>query len=148
MLAARLGWRRFTDLVITALFTCAGSTPLHAAEGVPANEDLRHVRAPDGSRVFIRVTDATADGGRHHLWLVDVGANTARQLTFSPAADKSGEHNGRWLGAMLQYPRDNHGPLGANMYGFPSTEPWHGFDARRRLVQFFKTAFDRSDAGN
>jgi hypothetical protein len=28
------------------------------------------------------------------------------------------------------------------MYGYPSTEPWHGFDARRRLVQFIKTAFD------
>jgi dipeptidyl aminopeptidase/acylaminoacyl peptidase len=45
---------------------------------------------------------------------------------------------------LLQYPRDNHGPLGSNMYGFPSTEPWHGFDARRRLVLFIKTAFDKS----
>ncbi len=45
---------------------------------------------------------------------------------------------------MLQYPRDNHGPLGTNMYGFPNTEPWHGFDARRRLVQFIKTAFDKT----
>jgi dipeptidyl aminopeptidase/acylaminoacyl peptidase len=44
---------------------------------------------------------------------------------------------------MLQYPRDNHGPLGMSMYGFPSTEPWHGFDARRRLVEFIKTAFDK-----
>jgi dipeptidyl aminopeptidase/acylaminoacyl peptidase len=48
---------------------------------------------------------------------------------------------------MLQYPRDDHGPLGANMYGFPSTEPWHGFDARRRLVQFIKAAFDKSLGG-
>jgi dipeptidyl aminopeptidase/acylaminoacyl peptidase len=48
---------------------------------------------------------------------------------------------------MLQYPRDNHGPLASNMYGFPSTEPWHGFDARRRLVQFIKAAFDKSGAG-
>jgi dipeptidyl aminopeptidase/acylaminoacyl peptidase len=49
---------------------------------------------------------------------------------------------------MLQYPRDNHGPLGMNMYGFPSTEPWHGFDARRRLVLFIKTAFDKGGGGS
>ncbi|HEY2780779.1 MAG TPA: prolyl oligopeptidase family serine peptidase [Steroidobacteraceae bacterium] len=87
-------------------FFCAGSASLHAADGgVPSNEDLRHVRAlaeprvsPDGGRVLIRVTDATADGGRQHLWLVDVGANTARQITYSPAADKQGEREGRWLG--------------------------------------------------
>jgi hypothetical protein len=105
MLARRLGWRRCIYFVM-ALLVCVGSLRLHAAEGgVPSNEDLRHVRAlaepqvsPDGSRVLIRVTDATADGGHHHLWLVDVGANTARQLTFSPAIDKVGEHNGRWLG--------------------------------------------------
>ena len=54
--------------------------------------------SPDGTRVLIRVTDATADGGHQHLWLLDVGSNTARQLTFSPTADKFGEHNGRWLG--------------------------------------------------
>ena len=105
MLARRLGWRRCIYFVM-ALLVCVGSVRLHAAEGgVPSNEDLRHVRAlaepqvsPDGSRVLIRVTDATADGGHHHLWLVDVGANTARQLTFSSAIDKVGEHNGRWLG--------------------------------------------------
>jgi dipeptidyl aminopeptidase/acylaminoacyl peptidase len=105
MLTARLGRQRRSRLMM-ALFACAASVPLHAAEdGVPSNEDLRHVRAigepqvsPDGGRVLIRVTDATADGGRQHLWLVDVGANTARQLTYSPAADKVGEHNARWLG--------------------------------------------------
>jgi dipeptidyl aminopeptidase/acylaminoacyl peptidase len=76
----------------------------HAADGTfPANEDLRHVRglsdpriSPDGSRVLVQMADATADGGRTHLWLVDVTANTSRQLTFSPAGDKGGEHNGRW----------------------------------------------------
>ena len=104
MLAERLGGR-FIYMVM-ALLGGAGSVQLHAADArVPSNEDLRHLRAiaepqvsPDGSRVLIRVTDATADGGRHHLWLVDVSSNTARQLTFSPAADKFGEHNGRWLG--------------------------------------------------
>ncbi|MEO7207836.1 MAG: alpha/beta fold hydrolase [Steroidobacteraceae bacterium] len=104
MLAARLEWRRCIYLLV--LFVCAASVRLHAADGgVPSNEDLRHVRAigelqvsPDGSRILIRVTDATADGGRHHLWLLDVSANTARQLTFSPTTDKLGEHYGRWLG--------------------------------------------------
>ena len=98
--------RPFSYLLNLVLLICAGSGQLRAADsGVPSNEDLRHVRAlaepqvsPDGDRVLIRVTDATADGGRHHLWLVDVGANTARQLTFSPTADKAGEHDARWLG--------------------------------------------------
>jgi dipeptidyl aminopeptidase/acylaminoacyl peptidase len=105
MLAAPLGWRR-SIYSTTVLLGCAGGVQLQAADGgIPTNEDLRHVRAiaepqvsPDGARVLVRITDATADGGRHHLWLVDVGTNTARQLTFSLAADKLGEHNGRWLG--------------------------------------------------
>jgi dipeptidyl aminopeptidase/acylaminoacyl peptidase len=106
MLAARLEWPRCIYFVIMVLLAGAGSVRAHAADApVPSNEDLRHVRAiaepqvsPDGSRVLVRLTDGTADGGRHHLWLVDVGANTARQLTFSPTADKLGEHDGRWLG--------------------------------------------------
>ena len=52
----------------------------------------------DGTRVLIRVTDATADGGHQYLWLVDIGSNTARQLDFFTGGDKFGEHNGRWLG--------------------------------------------------
>ena len=98
--------RPFGYLVNLALLVCAGSVQLRAADsGVPSNEDLRHVRtlaepqvSPDGERVLIRVTDATADGGHHHLWLVDVGANTSRQLTYSPTSDKAGEHDARWLG--------------------------------------------------
>jgi dipeptidyl aminopeptidase/acylaminoacyl peptidase len=73
--------------------------------GYPGNEDLRHVRyladpriSPNGSRVLVHVADTTADGGREHLWLIDVAANEARQITFSPDADKAGEHQGRWLG--------------------------------------------------
>jgi dipeptidyl aminopeptidase/acylaminoacyl peptidase len=71
----------------------------------PTNEDLRHVRyltdpriSPDGRRVLVEVADATADGGRSHLWLIDVAGNAARQITFSPEADKAGEHEARWLG--------------------------------------------------
>jgi dipeptidyl aminopeptidase/acylaminoacyl peptidase len=70
----------------------------------PSNEDLRHVRAmsqprlsPDGHSVLIQVTDATADGGKSHLWLVDVKQNTARQLTWSGAQEKRGEYEGRWM---------------------------------------------------
>jgi len=100
------GWRRCTYFAIAVILVCAcGGQTRAADEAVPSNEDLRHVRAlaesevsPDGGRVLVRVTDATADGGRQHLWLVDVAANVARQLTFSPTADKVGEHDGRWLG--------------------------------------------------
>ena len=78
--------------------TVQGATP-----GFPSNEDLRHVRSlsdprlsPDAGRVLVQIADSTADGGRSHLWLVDVSANTSRQLTWSPTADKSGERHGRW----------------------------------------------------
>ena len=73
--------------------------------GYPDNEALRHVRAladprisPDGSRVLVSIADATADGGRTHLWLIDVAGDEAHQVTFSREADKAGEHQGRWLG--------------------------------------------------
>jgi dipeptidyl aminopeptidase/acylaminoacyl peptidase len=75
-----------------------------AEPAFPTNEELRHVGAlsdarlsPDAGRVLVQMADATADGGRSHLWLVDVAANSSRQLTWSPAADKGGEHNGRWV---------------------------------------------------
>src|SRR5262249_17082639 len=41
--------------------------------------------------------DSTADGGRTHLWLVDIKQKASRQLTYSPSSDKRGEHNGEWL---------------------------------------------------
>jgi dipeptidyl aminopeptidase/acylaminoacyl peptidase len=37
---------------------------------------------------------------------------------------------------MVQYPREDHGPLARGYIGFPSQEPWHGFDVRQRLVNF------------
>jgi dipeptidyl aminopeptidase/acylaminoacyl peptidase len=106
MRAVLLERQRCHFIVMVMVLLGAGSASLRAADAVaPSNEDLRHVRAlaepqvsPDGARVLVRVTDATADGGRHHLWLVDAGANTVRQLTFSPTADKLGEHDARWLG--------------------------------------------------
>lgn len=70
----------------------------------PSNEDLRHTRqlsqprlSPDAQSVLIQVSDATADGARSHLWLVDVKQNTARRLTYSPESDKRGEHDGEWM---------------------------------------------------
>ncbi|MGC1784974.1 MAG: prolyl oligopeptidase family serine peptidase [Acidobacteriaceae bacterium] len=45
---------------------------------------------------------------------------------------------------MIEYPRDNHGPLAGNMFGMPSPEPWHGFDARQRTVEFIQKNFGTS----
>jgi dipeptidyl aminopeptidase/acylaminoacyl peptidase len=42
---------------------------------------------------------------------------------------------------MVQYPREDHGPLAGGIFGSPSPEPWHGFDGRQRILKFFKTAF-------
>jgi dipeptidyl aminopeptidase/acylaminoacyl peptidase len=42
---------------------------------------------------------------------------------------------------MVQYPREDHGPLAGGIFGNPSPEPWHGFDGRQRIVQFFQKAF-------
>jgi len=62
--------------------------------------------SPDGHSVLVQVADATADGGRPHLWLVEMASAGApasdRQLTFSlPApnnkADKRGEFAGAWM---------------------------------------------------
>jgi dipeptidyl aminopeptidase/acylaminoacyl peptidase len=42
---------------------------------------------------------------------------------------------------LVTYPRENHGPLGGGIFGRPSTEPWHGFDARQRMVEFLSKGF-------
>ena len=42
---------------------------------------------------------------------------------------------------LVTYPRENHGPLAIGMLGHPSPEPWHGYDARQRIVQFIDAAF-------
>jgi dipeptidyl aminopeptidase/acylaminoacyl peptidase len=42
---------------------------------------------------------------------------------------------------FVTYPREDHIPLAVALYGLPSGEPWHGFDARRRLVTFIEKAF-------
>jgi dipeptidyl aminopeptidase/acylaminoacyl peptidase len=45
---------------------------------------------------------------------------------------------------LITYPREDHGPLANGIYGRPVQEPWHGFDARQRIVQFFRKAFGES----
>ena len=42
---------------------------------------------------------------------------------------------------LVTYPRVDHGPLGGAIYGAPSPEPWHGFDARQRMVGFIGKGF-------
>jgi dipeptidyl aminopeptidase/acylaminoacyl peptidase len=42
---------------------------------------------------------------------------------------------------LVTYPREDHGPLAGGAYGRPSTEPWHGYDVRQRLVEFIEKAF-------
>ncbi len=42
---------------------------------------------------------------------------------------------------LVTYPREDHGPLSGGISGSPSGEPWHGFDARQRVVRFFSDAF-------
>jgi dipeptidyl aminopeptidase/acylaminoacyl peptidase len=45
---------------------------------------------------------------------------------------------------LVTYPRENHGPLGGGLVGRPSQEPWHGYDARQRIVTFIEAAFSRA----
>jgi dipeptidyl aminopeptidase/acylaminoacyl peptidase len=42
---------------------------------------------------------------------------------------------------LVTYPREDHGPLAQGIFGYPSPEPWHGFDARRRIVEFLQKGF-------
>ncbi|MGD0736564.1 MAG: prolyl oligopeptidase family serine peptidase [Terracidiphilus sp.] len=70
----------------------------------PTNEDLRHLKAlggpllsPDGKLVLFTVTEATADGGKSHLWLAPAtGSDKARQITFCPPTDQRGERGAQW----------------------------------------------------
>lgn len=90
-----------------AAAVCVGALAASWAAGedhFPSNEDLRHVRSmgqpklsPDGQSVLVQISDATADGGKSHLWLVDVKGGQARQLTYSPTTDKRGESQGEWM---------------------------------------------------
>ena len=90
---------------LSLLCLSAGAQMPHVPSShFPANEDLRHLKSmsspmlsPDGKQALFTVTDATADGAKAHVWVVATsGTEKARQLTFSPPADKRGEHNAAW----------------------------------------------------
>ena len=98
--------------LLLSLATLVGGCALCGAAAdqshFPSNEEMRHFRAmnaprlsPDGRRVLVEIADSTADGGRSHLWLVELSGSSARQLTFSPAGKKDakdqGETSGRWM---------------------------------------------------
>ena len=96
-----------TLLLGTMLALASGSaicaTTSEETAQFPSNEAMRHFRSlndpqlsPDGARALLRVDDAAADGGKSHLWLIDVGGKAPRQLTFSPDSDKQGERLGQW----------------------------------------------------
>ncbi len=42
---------------------------------------------------------------------------------------------------MVLFPREDHGALGRNFAGMPSTEPWHGVTAREHMIGFIRDAF-------
>lgn len=91
---------RFSALLFLPL---AAGLSLAQSARFPNSEDLRHVKAigapqlsPDGQTVLFSITDSTADGAKSHLWLVPIAGGAARQVTFSPSADKRGEHGGVW----------------------------------------------------
>lgn len=82
----------------------AAATRNEQAASFPTNEQLREYKgvgdpqlSPDGTEVLVRIADATADGGKGHIWLVPVGGGAARQLTYSPAGDKRGEQKAQWM---------------------------------------------------
>ncbi len=99
------------------------STADEAAPHYPTSEELRHIKAigqpllsPDGKQVLFSLTDSTADGAKTHLWLVSAGGGEkARQLTFSPPADKRGERGAQWVpdGSAIYFiaKRDEHTQL-------------------------------------
>jgi dipeptidyl aminopeptidase/acylaminoacyl peptidase len=49
---------------------------------------------------------------------------------------------------LVTYPRDDHGTLARALYGAPSREPWHGFDARRRVIAFIEKAFGEAKSSD
>jgi dipeptidyl aminopeptidase/acylaminoacyl peptidase len=97
--------------------------PAPAQPHYPTSEDLRHIKAigapmlsPDGKLVLFSVTESTADGAGSHLWLVAAdGSDKARQITFSPPADKRGERGAQWApeGTAIYFiaKRDEHTQL-------------------------------------
>ncbi len=97
-----------SSLVCAALCALATSPALrsetNASPRFPTTDDLRHLKgigspelSPDGKLALFSVSDSTADGAKAHVWVTPTdGSEKARQLTFSPPADKRGEHGAQW----------------------------------------------------
>ncbi len=92
------------QLFVSALLLLPVFAAAESAPHLPTNEDLRHLGrlahpllSPDGKLVLLEVTESTADGAKSHEWLIDVAGGEPRQLTYSPEADKGGEHAGAWM---------------------------------------------------
>ena len=94
--------------VFMLVFLCAFAGAAFADSGnFPTNEDLRHYRnmrspqvSPDGRLVLVEISESTAEGAKDHIWLVDVAANSSRQLTFSAASKEArdrGETSATWM---------------------------------------------------
>jgi dipeptidyl aminopeptidase/acylaminoacyl peptidase len=43
---------------------------------------------------------------------------------------------------LLLFPREDHGALGGNFAGRPSTEPWAGVIARQHMIDFIRAGFE------
>ena len=91
------------SLLLVSLFLAAPALRSQTA-GFPTNEQLRQCKrmaaarlSPDGQLALIEITDSTADGGKSHIWVTGTHGEPPRQLTYSPEADKQGEHNAAWM---------------------------------------------------
>lgn len=91
-------------MLVLALSIASSGYGQEKTPSFPTNEQMRHYKgmgdpqlSPDGKQVLVRVADATADGGKGHIWLVDVSGGAARQLTYSPDGDKHGEQRAQWM---------------------------------------------------
>lgn len=92
---------------VAAAVLCGMVLPISGQEkalALPTNEQLRHYRSigeprlsPDGRSVLVLIADATAEGGKSHVWLVDVAGGAPRQLTYSPESEKGGERDAEWM---------------------------------------------------
>ena len=105
--------RKLSSVAAVFLVALSAQSQQSAAVHFPTTEDLRHLKvlggpqlSPDGTEALFSVTDATADGAKSHVWVVATsGAEKARQLTFSPPAEKRGERNPQWAadGAAIYF---------------------------------------------
>jgi dipeptidyl aminopeptidase/acylaminoacyl peptidase len=49
---------------------------------------------------------------------------------------------------LVTFPRESHSELHRNFYGEISVEPWHGFDLRKRMLEFISRAFESKQPSN